>query len=256
MSIDWCTGWQAAARIRCYKWRSAGIIIKGPHLNWGTFWSAASAIAALGVLIITVIYAWLTYRLAKAAESQIWQSSRASVIASVVTNQGGQLFLLHIEDLGSSPAESLRVHIDRPLHTQFSQIKPITDAPLFKNGVSSFPARHSVKFALGVSFNWLNKATDRTLHPTTFNITVEYETFGRKIVDTFPIDMESLYSLSTIDKDYLEEFGRTFPDKFERSIRDITRSIQEAAEPAPRVPRKRSWPEWFSQGVWAKHQWD
>ena len=225
-------------------------------MNWATFWSAASAVAAIGVLLITLVYVWLTCRLAKAAEAQIWQASRAAIVASVTTNQGGQLFLLHIANVGSSPAQNLRVSVNQPLHAQLSHNKPITDAPFFRNGVTSFPPQHSVKFALGVAFRWLDPTTDRTIHPVVFDISVEYETHGRLIRDTFSIDMESLYSLSAVDKDYLEEFGRTFPDKFERSIQNITRSIQNAADPAPRIPLKRSWPEWFSRGVWSKHRWD
>lgn len=246
----------AAETSRCSRWRNADIIIERTYVNWATFWSAASAVAAIGVLLITAVYAWLTYRLAKAAEAQIWQSSRASLIASVTTNQGGQLFLLNIENVGTSAAKNLRVSVDRPLHAQLGQSNPITDAPFFKNGVTSFPPKHSVKFALGVAFRWLDSKTDRTLHPAIFNINVKYETFGRSICDTFTIDIKSLYSLSAVDKDYLEDFGRTFPEKFERSMRDVTRSIQHAAEPAPRIPLKRSWPEWFSRGVWAKHRWD
>jgi hypothetical protein len=101
-------------------------------VNWATFWSAASAVAAIGVLLITAVYAWLTYRLAKAAEAQIWQSSRAAIVASVTTNQGGQLFLLHIANVGSSPARNLRVSVNQPLHAQLSHNKSITDAPFLK----------------------------------------------------------------------------------------------------------------------------
>ncbi|WP_375285902.1 hypothetical protein [Sphingomonas sp.] len=225
-------------------------------MNWGTFWSAASAVSAIGVLLITALYAWLTYRLAKAAEAQVWEASRARVVASVGTNQGGQLFLLEIENLGSSPAENLYVKIDKPLHQQLGRDLPVTDAPFFKNGVRSFPSGKPLKFALGVSFRWLDDKTDRDLHPVTFDVTVTYRTFGRQISDVFQIDMENQYSLSAVDKDYLEEFGRTFPDKFERSLRDLNRSIQQVAEPAPKLAKRRSWPDWFSQLAWERHRWE
>ena len=222
-------------------------------MTWATFWSAASAVSAVGVLAITAIYAWLTHRLAKAAETQIWEASRARLIVSVGTNQGGQLFLLEIENIGSSPAEHLHVSVNKPLHHQLNDNKPVTDAPFFRQGVRSFPSKKPVKFALGVSFRWLDETTDRSLHPTTFDIRVTYNTLGRKIEDTFPIDMENQYSLSALENNYLEEFGRNFPDKFERSIRDLSRSIQYASEPEPRIPYKRSWSEWFSKSVWQGH---
>lgn len=231
-----------------------GIIIEDTRLDWSIFWTAASAISAVGVLFITGVYVWLTHRLAKAAESQIWQASRANVIASVVTNQGGQFFLLKIENIGSSPAENLQVYIDRPLHQQLDSNKPVTDAPFFKNGVASFPSNSPVKFGLGVSFRWLQENVDRSLHPVIFNVRVEYQTAGRYVSDVFAIDMDSQYSFSAMETDYLEEFGRTFPNKFERSLRDINRSIQQASKPPPKITYRRSWPDWFSQAVWKKRR--
>lgn len=225
-------------------------------MNWAAFWSAASAVSAVGVLVITGVYAWLTHRLAKAAESQIWEASRARVVASVGTNQGGQLFLLEIVNIGSSPAENLRVSVSRALHRQLGQNQAITDAPFFKQGVRSFPARQPAKFSLGVSYRWLDPKTDRSFHPNTFDVIVNYKTHGRAIQDIFPIDIENQFSLSAVDKDYLDDFGRTFPDKFERSIRDLGRIIRDANEPLPTLPQKRSWPHWFYRRVWENHRWD
>jgi hypothetical protein len=225
-------------------------------MNWPMFWSAASAVAAIGVLVVTAVYVWLTHRLAKAAESQIWEASRARILVSVGTNQGGQLFLLEFLNVGNAPAEDLEVAINHPIHQQLGQKKPITDAPFFKDGVRSFPPQHPVKFALGVSFRWLDEKADRSIHPVKFDVEVRYRTFGRLIKDKFPINIENQYSFSAMEKDYVEEFSRNFPDKFVSSIRDLNRTIRDAAEPNPTLQRKRSWPEWFSEHVWKKNRWN
>jgi hypothetical protein len=224
-------------------------------MDWSSFWSAASAVAAIGVLLVTGVYAWLTFRLAKAAELQIWESSRARMSVSATTNQGGQLLLLEFENVGGSPAGDLQVRIDRPLYQQLGSERLVTDAPFFNEGVRAFPAKRSIKFALGVTFRWLSEETDRTRHPSTFDIATTYRTLGKTITESFPIDIERYFSLSAVDKDYTEEFGRTFPDEFKRSMRDINRSLADIAKPIPQIPQKKSWSGWFSKQVWQESRW-
>ena len=218
------------------------------------FWSAASAIAGIGVLIVTAIYAWLTHRLAKVAEKQNWETGRARVVVSVGSNQGGQLFLLEIANVGVGSAEKLQVQVSKPLHQQLGQNRAVTDAPFFTEGLRAFPPGKAVKFALGVSFRWLDEKTDRSMHPNTFDVEVRYRTLGREIFETFPIDIEEQFSLSAVDRDYLDDFGRTFPEKFQKSFRDLQRSIDNlsriAAQAAPeRSPKRRSWLAWFANQV-------
>lgn len=220
------------------------------------FWSAASAIAGIGVLVVTAVYAWLTHRLAKVAEKQSWEAGRGRVVVSVGSNQGGQLLLLEIANVGVGSAESLRVEIDKPLHQQLGQNRPVTEAPLFVDGLRALPAGKVMKFALGVSFRWLNEEVDRSLHPTSFDVRVRYKTLGRDINESFPIDIEQQYSLSAVDRDYLDDFGRTFPEKFEKSVRNLQRSIDKLNEPeSDPLPVRQSWSEWFTKDIERRRKW-
>lgn len=214
------------------------------------FWSAASAVAGIGVLIVTAVYAWLTHRLAKVAEKQNWEAGRARVVVSVGSNQGGQLFLLEISNVGLGSAENLKVQVNKPLHQQLEQNKAVTDAPFFTDGLRAFPPSKVVKFALGVSFRWLNPKTDRSLHPLTFDVEVRYRTLGREITETFPIDIEQQYSLSAMERNYLDDFSRTFPEKFQKSVRDLQRSVDNLGKTEPEPPpKRRSWSGWFASEV-------
>lgn len=225
-------------------------------MGWSAFWSAASAVAGIGVLAVTAVYAWLTHRLARAAERQIWDSGRARLVVSIGSNQGGQLLLLEIENVGTSSAENLRVEIDRPLHQQLGQNRAVTEAPFFVHGLRALPPKRPVKFALGISFRWLDPNADRTLHPSTFDVTARYKTLGRHICEVFPIDIEQQLSLSAVDRDYLDDFGRTFPEKFEKSVRSVQRSIDNLSkmEPDP-LPARRSWSGWFAKDIERKRKW-
>jgi hypothetical protein len=236
---------------------ATSFICNNPKMNWATFWSAASAIVSMGVLVFTGVYVWLTYRLARVAENQAWETSRARMSVSVGSNQGGQLFLLEFENVGGSPAQDLKVSINTPIHQQLGKTTSITEAPFFRDGIRALPPQRPVKFALGVAFRWLDDKTDRSLHPSVFDVTVSYVTLGREVTEVFPINMEQQFSLSAVDKDYVEEFGRTFPEKFERSMRELSRTINLAAEPAKEIPAgRRSWPKWFAKQVADQHRWD
>jgi hypothetical protein len=221
-----------------------------------SFWSAASAVAGIGVLVVTAVYAWLTHRLARVAEKQNWESGRARVIVSIGSNQGGQLLLLEIMNVGVGSAEDLRVTIDKPLHQQLGQSRAITEAPFFRDGLRALPPGKALKFALGVSFHWLNEQADRTLHPSTFDVQVLYKTLDRQVAEVYPIDIEQQFSLSAVDRDYLDDFGRTFPQKFEKSVRSIQRSIDNLGKSKPDpLPARRSWSGWFTKDIERKREW-
>lgn len=212
------------------------------------FWSAASAIAGIGVLLVTSIYAWLTHRLAKASEYQSWSSSRARVIVSVGTNQGGQLFYLECSNVGLSPAENLMLSIDRPLYQKLSGQLEISEAPLFANGLRSFAPGQPISFALGVSHEWLDRKTDRDLHPNIFEITARYESLGKQVEDTFKFDLESQFNLSLINRDDFQEFARKFPQVYKDGQVGIRRSIERLAPRQGKSPRNiRSWAPWFAK---------
>lgn len=210
--------------------------------------TSANSLVSLALLGVTGVYAWLTFRLVKAAEEQSWEVSRARIVVKIATNQGGQLFLLHIENSGRSSAYDLTLAIDRPLHTDLGQKEDIRDRPLFKNGLRSFPPDTTVRFALGVTFQYLNDAKDRSQHPTSFMVSANYRTAGRVMKEDFLIDIHEQFWLSSRDTDYVEEFSRKFPDKFERNMREVKRSIDSLREKDPELPVQRhSWATWFRE---------
>ena len=219
-------------------------------MNWSVFWSAASAIAGIGVLIATVVYAWLTHRLAKIAESQAWHSSRARVIASIGTNQGGMLLLLEVQNFGPSVAEDVRVSLSCPVFQLYGTHRPIAEMPLFRQGVRSLPPNKPIRYSLGVSSSWLNEETDREKHPNSFDVTVSYRTLGKYVEEIYCLDIERQYSQSLIMRDYSEEFSRSFPAKFDQSMQKVEKSIGKLAprDAGPRIVR-RAWSSWFSASV-------
>jgi len=147
------------------------------------------------------------------------------MIVAARTNQGGQFLLLHVENVGLSPAYNLRLSVDQPVHRMFGEEGDIADIPMFRNGLRALPPNTPSRYGLGTSFDYLADETDRSKHPLSFTITATYEHDDRVICDNFPIDIEDQYAWSSIERDNMDEFGRKFPDEFKRAVREIVSAI-------------------------------
>jgi hypothetical protein len=190
------------------------------------FWAATSSIATVALLVVTAAYALITYWLLQAAREQSWESSRPRLVVAAQTNQGGQFMLLHIENVGVSTAYNLRLSIDRPVHRMIGDKRDLRDVPMFANGLRALPPHTPSRFGLAGSHQYLADEVDRDKHPLSFLIEANYDHNGRSIREEFPIDIENQYSLSSIERDHLDEFGKKFPDQFERAIGSLTRAIE------------------------------
>jgi len=191
-----------------------------------TFWVATSALATVALLAVTGAYVWATFRLLAATRQQLWEASRPRLLVAVRTNQGGQFMVLHIENVGASPAFNLRLNLDRPVHQAFGDNKDLREMPLFANGLRMLPPNTPTRFGLGVAFTYLDEKADRTKHPLSFDVSATYERDGRTIRDQFPVDIFDQYSRSTVERDNLDEFGKKFPDEFRRGVRDLIAAIE------------------------------
>lgn len=195
-------------------------------MEWSEIWSGATTVFTFGLLLVTGIYAWLTYKLVQASEQQAWEISRPRVVVALQSNQGGQFLLLHIENTGLTGAENLRLSVDRPVRQQFGANNDITAAPIFQDGLKLFQPRLPIRLGLGVAHAYLNEGVDRNQHPLSFTVTAEYSGAGRRLQEVFPIEVEAQLSSTLIDRDYAEEFSRTFPDKFERQMKAVVGALK------------------------------
>lgn len=195
------------------------------NVDWQTTWAGAMTFLTFGLLLATWIYAWLTWRLVRASEAQSWEIARPRVLVSLQTTQGGQYMVLQIENLGLLPANDLKIEIDRPLFSQVAGKQDIREIPLFKHGLSSLFPRTRIRIGLGVAFNYLKEDVDRMKHPLAFEIRAHYSSPGKEIFDTFPIDVERQLLRTAVDRDYLDDFGREFPNMFAKHMREIASAI-------------------------------
>ncbi len=196
-------------------------------MDWAAIWTGATALLTLGLLVATGVYAWLTHCLVKAGEEQSWQIARPRMLVAIRTNQGGQFLIIHIENIGSSAAEDLRLEIDRPLFQQFGSLDDIAQVPIFREGLRALPSRTPIRIGLGVAHQYLNKSANREKHPSSFTITAHYRSGDRELTETFPIDVSRQFDATLVDRDYAEDFYRTFPDQLGKHIKGLATAMKE-----------------------------
>ena len=70
-----------------------------------------------GLLLVTGIYAALTYWLARSTAKQVWEINRAILIATLSLHQGGNVLHLVIKNVGRGPARKCRLTVDADVHS-------------------------------------------------------------------------------------------------------------------------------------------
>jgi len=194
--------------------------------NWSNVWAGATSILTLGLLIVTGIYAWLTHRLAKAGEQQSWEMARPRIVVALGSNQGGQFVFLEIKNIGMTPAEELMLSFDRAVHQQFGGGDDIREVPILKEGVRSYPPGAVVRIGLGIGFSYLEDGVDRDRHPLSFTVTAKYTGGRRVLTEEFPIDIHRQLRATLLDRNYSDDFARTFPDRFSKEMRALASALK------------------------------
>lgn len=208
-------------------------------------WDILASASTFVLLIVTAVYAYLTHRIARATEDNLWQVNRAIVSARLNVSQRALLGVV-FENLGKSPASDLTIQIDRPVFQMLSGERDIAEVPMINNGLKTFPPNFPVEIYLGTTFQWLNENTPREKHPANFDLMISYQTGGRNVTETMTIDIVNQLQFMGAQADSADEFFRNFPEKYTKSMDKLVKKIEVLAQQAPPpIVRGRSWSDWF-----------
>jgi hypothetical protein len=137
--------------------------------------------------IVTTVYVILTWRILKTSrdsinlmEKQLESSIRPYIVVDVISPRS-PLLTLRIQNSGGSPAENLKIRIDRDFFrlNQRQDERNLRNHYAFSAPIKWFPAKAELLFELGMSFK-IFEEPDVTPHQ--FEITCSYE-FGHKIME-------------------------------------------------------------------------
>lgn len=177
-----------------------------------------------GLLLVTGYYAFVTAKISKANKEvveamreQLVAESRPYVTIRILTES--ILFRLEISNTGRTPAEKLRLKLDKDFF-QFGDHKKdsnLAEFSAFTNAIESLPPGASLIFHLATGPNFFAK-NEQEKCPTVFSITAAYGFLGRRVEETTTIDIRPYLNSSAAE------------DRIVARLKDIKEAIEKVAK--------------------------
>ncbi len=151
------------------------------------------------LVIITAVYSYLTYKMAKAAEASVQavrdQSEalfRPYISVSPYVRPHTTILYLKVENTGRSTAQDLTLSIDRDFF-QFGEKSRadhnLRTKPAFAQGINSMPPAAKLIFGLAQGPVIYSAGPDSEVVPQQFMITAEYSFAGKRVSEETRVDL-------------------------------------------------------------------
>lgn len=149
-----------------------------------------------GILVlITAIYAYLTYRMAKASEAsaeavrnQSEMFLRPYITISPFIRANTPLLYLRVKNTGKTGAQNLRLSIDRDFF-KFGNRANLKTLSAFTTPIDSFPPDAELIFGLAQGWVLFGEKSNPNICPAQFNVTATYDFFGKKVQEITQVDL-------------------------------------------------------------------
>jgi len=151
------------------------------------------------LVLVTAIYAYLTYKMAKSSEASVAAMREQSeamlrpyvgVIPYIRPNT--TVLYLRIENAGRMTAENLRLSMDKDFF-QFGEAKRpdrnLRMKAAFVEPIQSLPPGGKLIFALAQGFVIFAPNANESIVPQQFTVTVEYEFAQKQVKETHHVDL-------------------------------------------------------------------
>lgn len=151
------------------------------------------------LVLVTGIYAWVTYRILKANERVVEAMREQSeavyrpyVIVTPFLEPDNPIFYLRIANLGKTAATDLRLALDRSFFRfgERSERNDLASFAAFNHPIDSLPPDSEMVFSLAQSFVVFAEGADPTTCPTTFTVTARYKFGARHVEERHIIDLK------------------------------------------------------------------
>jgi len=149
--------------------------------------------------LITGIYAYLTYKIAKASEASVQalreQSEamlRPYITVAPFVRPHTPLLYLRVENSGRTGAENVRLTIDRDFYKFGEADRPeknLRTMSAFTTPIDNFPPGNELLFALGQGWVIFGENARPDITPPQFSVIASYEFRGRNVEEVNRIDL-------------------------------------------------------------------
>ena len=182
-----------------------------------------SLYANIGLAVITLVYACLTYRLVTLSQDtlsdarlQSQRDNRPYIDVVALQREGATVFQLRIGNTGRNAAKNVRLSLSKQFY-QRHQIKEkylLQNMHPFKETIASFSPKLELVLDLGISYEFFLDL-DSVTTPLDFEVRAQYEWEGLHFDETTPIDIRVFARSSAAASGVLQEY------------KDINKQLQE-----------------------------
>lgn len=205
----------------------------------GDYLNLASVILTFVLVLSTIAYAVLTYKITKANEgvltqmrSQAEAERRPYVVIRSFTKSGNPLIYLTIENKGRSSAQNIRFVLSKQIPAVTQGGKPLNEFPLFKNGIVSFSPNASHMFLLANGTEIFNAGNADRKAALMFDIVATYQ-YGQVTYRELTIIDLSPFEQSQLNTDPIAEDLHKISRELEK-LNDRVKSLSERVLPIRR----------------------
>lgn len=170
------------------------------------------------LVIVTGVYAWLTYRMAKASEASVEvlqqqydAAMRPYLTVSLYIRPHTPLLYLRISNTGRSPATNVRLRMDRDFFQFGEKSNPernLRTARAFQDSFDSFPPGTELNFSLAQGFVIFGNDHDPSVTPHQFTVGSTYEYLGKVVHERHHIDLRPFLRSENERDPVVEELER------------------------------------------------
>lgn len=190
----------------------------------------------LANVLLTAMFAGLTFFILRANRAavgamreQMADQNRPFVTVTVQVRMGTSVIQLLVRNVGRSPAQNLRLRLDRDFF-QFgekSESRNLAKQSAFSQSIDCLPPMSELLFDLGMGFKIFEGGADPTICPHTFEVSAEYEYGKTKYSEKIHVDLRPYMGTSVPHHPVVEELERV-----RKSIDNLSGVVKQSANTA------------------------
>ena len=190
----------------------------------------------LANVLLTAMFAGLTFFILRANRAavgamreQMADQNRPFVAVTVQVRMGTPVIQLLIKNVGRSPAQNLRLRLDRDFF-QFGEKgenRNLAKQSAFSQSIDCLPPMSELLFDLGMGFEIFASGADPTICPHTFEMSAEYEYGKNKYSEKTHVDLRPYMGTSVPRHPVVEELERV-----RKSIDNLSGVVKQSANAA------------------------
>lgn len=190
----------------------------------------------LANVLLTAMFAGLTFFILRANRAavgamreQMADQNRPFVAVTVQVRMGTPVIQLLIRNVGRSPAQNLRLRLDRDFF-QFgeqAESRNLAKQSAFSQSIDCLPPMSELLFDLGMGFEIFASGADPTICPHTFEVSAEYEYGKNKYSEKTHVDLQPYMGTSVPRHPVVEELERV-----RKSIDNLSGVVKQSASAA------------------------